>query len=216
MKFAFTYHAIERFISRHAQELSHDEARAYLEGHAHEAVRLKTKTWEGSTMWRIDHVTLVTVRDPGDTVETVVTILPARADYSTIIDDELALALEQIEARGAYPRASFAKIPNLDRTATAKEHQEALPIELPIDPQRVRKADINAFMHSLAVEKTIESTRSKTLTHLANRQSEFNNIKRALRIALRALQDGSDPEEAFRQIEALDPGFVNPDFIRYG
>lgn len=84
-KLVFTHHAVDRYQKRHAPHLTSVEARAELEGAAERAVRLKEKSVNGDSLWRIEElgIEVAVKHDRVTRSEVAVTVLPMKQpDYN--------------------------------------------------------------------------------------------------------------------------------------
>jgi len=115
-RLTFTYHAVDRYVQRHAPELTIAEATRRLAAAALGAVRLKERTVRGHDQYHLPDLDVIAVikRDPGRKGATVVTILPAKAPAAErdaeVIESDDAVRAPKPVPRGrplAHYAASF-------------------------------------------------------------------------------------------------------------
>lgn len=221
MTFAFTDHAIERFISRHAPELTKVEALAYLEEASADAVKLKAKTFDGSTMWRMGEVTVVTTRDSGSTEDVVLTVLPTKTRFKHhgIPLEELEMALERVSDHAARKEVRLDALPAVTNLEPAAElaasvaaHKKAVSVTSPLSAS---KADLRAYWHAVLVEKSIETSREKTMRAVMHNVIDARRVRASLRIAVRALRagDAESIARALTMIKKVDEHLTSDKFL---
>ncbi len=213
----FTEHAIERFITRIAPELTRAEALAYLQAEAPSAAKMREKTAVGSTMWRLGDVVAISKRDPGKPDDVVVTIVPSRyADIREgVPSHEIAMALERIEARDEWPPLTVpmpaGPKPTTTRPVAAAQVVAVKPVKRPLHKHPPRASDVDVLLHIVELEGGLQRQREKTMRHLATFDAQLSKLRHALRIAVRRLRANGD-EETLASIRALDSGLAGDDF----
>ena len=202
-KFGFTEHAIDRFIDRHAPDLSRAEARKYLEQTALKAVRLKEKTINGQAQWQIeDGVVLVTKSDNGENV--CVTILP-EPQHRGPGSEELEMMRQYAEAHpDTRPHRPLPPHLGLKRA----EHRQFF--EMALSDRQLRK-----MLHIARLDASRSKQQEKTKRHQDHQSLEVEKLRSLLRIALRALTgyDGTTNGEALEEVRSIEPNFLTDNFL---
>ncbi len=186
-RFGFTEHAIDRFIERHAPDLSRAQARSYLEEAVLKAVRLKEKTHNGEAQWQIeDGTVLVTKVDRREVV--CVTVLPGPRHHGGPSEEEMDLMREHA-SRPAPP-------PEMDLGSACTFLESALS-----DTQLKR------LLHLGQLEAARTRQKEKTKRHLDHQSSEIAKLKTMLKAAMAGLEslDGGAPY--LDEMKAIEKNF---------
>lgn len=205
-RFGFTEHAIDRFIERHAPDLSRTEARRYLEDTALKAVRLKEKTLNGETQWQIeDGTVLVTKRDCGENV--CVTVLPEPFRRGPCAE-ELEMMREYAESHpDTRPKPS---LPPRLPTKRADPNEAKQFFEVALSDRQLRK-----ILHIARLEASKTKQQEKTKRHLDHQSAEVEKLRSILRITLRALTglDTTAGEQVLEEVRSIEPSFLSENFL---
>lgn len=231
----FTHHAIERYRQFHMLDrpvATDEDARAVLETHAAEAVRLPARTHRGDEVWAIQAlgIELVVKRDTPD--PTCVTVLPPtrfrgltplqaeHIEAAAIVAKERAAEDERqhTEAQAAVARA-VAESKEAKRAAVKarSEAKAAEAVARKVDAaqaqrdlaERLREAKNAAAL--AFIERDILLSMLKTMRVQMTAERDADRCRAALRIAVRALLDGG-ATEALTRIAAIDPGLASEAF----
>lgn len=76
MAIVITQHAINRFIQRHAPEMSYDQAKRHLQTESRQAAHLRNKSVNGQSQWRLDNPNCILVMKRDGRDDICVTVLP--------------------------------------------------------------------------------------------------------------------------------------------
>jgi hypothetical protein len=213
----FTVHAIERFIERHAPELTYDEARKYLEENAEQASRLRQRTVLGQEQWQIAEPPCVLVVKTTHTGRVCVTVLPAPEHFGGITEDEMEIIREAsarlppIEVPPPSPPKPKGPPPKVEKPPSRKDVSKSLPQE------PVRAAHV-AQLHQKIVELAIVREKERTLRHESRNEATIDRQKICLRAAVRYLLNKADTDPLAKQIceeiQAQDPYLLTETFLK--
>lgn len=222
---AFTPHAIERFIERHAPGTSMLEAERHLQ--EANAVRLRQRTILGQLQYQLEEprCVLVVKRDPRVRPELVcVTVLPEREDSRGWSEDEEAIRNEwladQAAARVKRDMARPALLTEASPCSAVAKQPVKPPappnVTLPADPEHAR---IVAQAQAIAIAASLEREREKTKRHEATELHNNVVLKRCLRIVLadlvsRAARGDETALQISELIQQVRPEFLMGDFLR--
>ncbi len=198
-RFGFTEHAIDRFIERHAPDLSRKEARKCLEETALKAVRLKEKTINGESQWMLeDGIILVTKRDGGETV--CVTILPEPYRRGP--------REEELEMMREYAEANLPPITGEKREKAPHPNELKQFMTSALSDKQLRK-----MLHIYRLDAAKEKQRQKTIRHLDHQAKEIEKMRTVSRISINALVSIDPNHPALEEIRAIEPIFLTQSFL---
>lgn len=234
MTLKFTHHAVERYIQFHMLDSVNPDprdVRALLESHADQAIKSPVKTHRGDTQWRIEALGCELVSRHDEGVDVVVTILPPlrfrglTPEQAQILEARVAQAHHEVEglaADEAHLQESLAHrlIEDLSREwmVAARARREAM--RQPLAEARAMRIDAQR-------EHAMIAGVLRTARHQIHTDKDNANIRRALRVALKALRAGAqDPgvsvyeeewyatvRSALEEIERIDSQLVTNAFI---
>jgi hypothetical protein len=205
-------HAVERFVKRHAPEMSFDSAKSLLIRRSLRAVLLRQKTINGDEQWQINdpNVILVGKRVKGKTI--CVTILP-EAEFNGIPEEELELIREYVDSRAS------SRISETERRCDEIEDQ----LSQTLTP--VQRFEL--LQQKISAEKKIEATRyqimreyiasNKEKIETMNNDSSRRNLSKALKIAISALvklQGDREVDYALAEIQRINASYTSKDFLK--
>ena len=201
-RIGFTEHAIDRFIQRHAPELSREEAKAFLEDAALSAVKLRQKTFDGQFQWQVQETGIVLVTKPDSGEHVCVTVLP-RPEAKGPSEEELELMREYAITQPPSPPEPKTK---LFRKAPAAEGSQTV--------FTLSKKQVRQLLHIRHLEVAKVRQQEKTKRHLDKQAEEISKAKRALKVAVRFLLNNAweNPDaakNAIIEIRAIDPVFIS-------
>lgn len=219
-----TDHAVERFVERHAREMTLSEARTYLETHVCQAVPVKERTILGQTQWVLPDpkCVLVIKHDPKLRAPVCVTILP---NVEGVVVDDLdlheedlpfpaLLEREQEKALAAIKKvaSTIPKVPEtIDLTVASRGTVKARP--LPSMPRHTPINDILALQRVVAKKEA-----ERTKRHMAKTNDQVEKQKTIIRASLRYLlgRAAEQDKQAMAILEAIqliEPGMVTTAFV---
>lgn len=211
-RIGFTEHAIDRFVERHAPELSREEARNFLAEAAQSAVKLRQKTYSGQFQWQVEDsgIILVTKRDAGEDV--CVTVLPQPEQHG-ISEEEMELMREYALVQPSVPPPA----PQRNKQGFFGTKKAPVAAEGSQQIFTLSKKQVRQLLHVRHLEVAKVRQVEKTKRHFDKQAEEISKTKRALRVAIRFLLNNAwDQPDAAKQaiidIRAIDPGFLSEGF----
>jgi hypothetical protein len=219
MRFEFTNHAIQRFIERHAPEMSAETARELLTDAAtHRAAKIKSRSFRGDQQWQLRNpdVVLVTTTDDGRII--VKTVLPKAhagltAYEAEIVSDFLARPSVAAKLQAVQPPDNVPK-----RPSPAWFEAQKLELEIKLVKLASKLADASAKRgesieaNRLAVERArihaatqmeseriaLERDRLRTERHAASMEGRWSALTDVARLALTRLREVDPQFEQWR------------------
>ncbi len=216
---AFTQHAVERFIQRHARELSYETALARLQQAP--AFRLRERTLLGQLQYEIHdpYCVLVVKRDRQSTPELVcVTVLPTRENSSGWTADEEAIRNEWLaDQAAAKARASLSAGPAMVSAPAQGAFAAPKPAAPPAMPKDPEAREFMLKSMALIVEKEREKTRRHELSEQLNGVATKRCIRILLIDLVRRSAEGDESARAIAElVQEVRPEFLQSDFLRIG
>jgi hypothetical protein len=229
MKFSFSGHAVDRYIqyytednARSAEERAAARSEAYrvLEEASESAIKLKEKTPPGDTQWILEQlggvlcVTKPKKEKPNELI--CVTVLPNQSRCGWMISEEAARIEAKIEELQEHRKAlaeEEAKLEGISKAPTPNLPSKAAQVAIHSHAQ-TRLAELKAEAAVLSWEATVLGQQLKTIRTSISSARTTDNIKDALRVALRFIKS-LPPEQAegvLERIAAYGPGFIQPGF----
>jgi hypothetical protein len=201
MEIVITYHAIERFQQRIVRGLPFDDAKKLLWSAAQTATQMKAKTVKGHSLWAVETPPMRLVIKDTEDGPLCVTILPPEEAGTESLELLQDLSEEASRRSERKREESFAIPPpgaNQDPSeiAVMEEHRKILQLEASI----------------LSSEVARYREREKTLRHQISAESE--ELRKALKWAVRALQGETSEKEALLQIKEINLAWVSPVFYQ--
>lgn len=211
MHISITSHAVERFVQRHAPEMTYGSAKNFLENNAPKAAALKERTIKGDYQWQLEdpYCILVMKRDFRLKMWVCVTVLP-EPEGLPINDEEMEILRNHLfdqEAYGVLDEEVAEKV----LAAAGGSNLVAPSVDPSAERQRVihEKAIWNRIVDIMAVRlKALNRQESQALHEEENKQ----NLVEALRYLLNSLQ-GTDHEHLLERVEEIDPTLVSEAFL---
>ncbi len=215
----FTSHAVDRFIERHAPEMSCDEALEHLDRAAQQAVRLNAKTLLGQEQWEMTEprCILVTKHDQRQGIHVCVTVLPSPERFGPSEDElelmrEAAASLPPLLKLEPVPESPPPKLKKISPPPPRKEPKASPPAIL-------AKREEASRTHALVVAAGMVRQQEKTARHRLTVERDVDRYKEAIRLAVRflvSLAAEKDPDAplVLAQIQSVDPYFVTEGFIQ--
>ncbi len=214
----FSDHAVERFIERHAPDMTPEEAREHLEQEGPRAIRLRERTILGQEQWQLqDPPCVLVIKNSDDAGRVCKTILPTRQNHGGWTEDELEIVREASERLPPIiPRENnHTPKPKPPPKATKKppsikEIAHTLPKKAP--PEQAIE------LHKLLAERARQKDEEKTRRHFNKMDEQISKQKKVIRYALRyLLQQVANGDrlakEICEEIQGVEPGFVAESFL---
>jgi hypothetical protein len=207
-RFGFTEHAVDRFIERHAPDLSREEARRYLEQSVLKAVRLKEKTYNGETQWQIeDGIVLVTKVDNREIV--CVTVLPEPRQPRGPSEEELEL-MQEYASRTlldpvpvSIPKLKQHEKPPIVQVVSRSERGAAETFfEMALSDKALKR-----LLHVAQLEASKLRQREKTRRHHDHQALEVSKLRALLRAAMRGLTELEGGAQYLEEMKAIEEDF---------
>ena len=240
MRYVVSHHAVERFIARHATDLSWEAAEELLLKRFEAGVRLRTKTLLGQLQYEIQdpYCVLVVKADRQELV--CVTVLPRPEFHGKYTEDELEIIREmalRMPAAAPHEIKNPPPKPKKASPGSAKvEGRELPPFKAPPpkpapsppvlvrrvpakpkEPKATRQARGEA-LQKLLLERAIVREQEKTRRHVEGQEKMVGNLKKCLRQTLRymvARAAEGDPEAVaiLHAVQEVEPGLVTDEFL---
>jgi type IV secretory pathway VirB10-like protein len=217
----FSDHAVERFIERHAPEMSLEEARQHLENEGQRAVRLRERTILGQEQWELQNPKcILVIKNSDDAGRVCKTVLPNRQTYGQFTEDELEIIREAselyppirpIEASNHVPKQKPPPTP-AKKPPPVKKIAACLPKKQP--PEQAVE------VHRLLMERARQKDEEKTRRHFNKMDEQISKQKRCIRLALRYLLRRSAEGDGLaleicEAIQEVEPGFLSEAFLTH-
>jgi hypothetical protein len=208
-----TYHAAERFVERHAPELTLTQGRAYLEEQAPLAAHLKEKTIKGDHQWQLDdpYCILVMKKDWRTREWVCVTVLP-EPQGSPIPYDEMEMMREHILQQAQREEPEPETVEAVEKVLSSAPRVDLIrPSSDPhVEHQRINQ-ERKLWNRALTLVDSHNRYLQKLEKQQAVVQSDHQNLVEALRLALNAINDASD---LIQRVHEIDPSFLTEAFLQ--
>jgi len=217
MRFVYTRHAVEQYVSRHEQGLPFQDARTRLR--RQKPRKLDAQSGCGDTMWALDDLGCVAVTkwDRGDQI--VVTILPFGRVTMDGEPDLVSILAEVQEERAAYARVveeePFVPPTPGEMAAHIEKVMPPAPKPSASDGGLAKKwAGLEAQRQLMAAGALRREMRMAA--HAERMEANERATKRLLRVTLRALltmPESHAVADALETIRDVAPGMLTPAFL---
>lgn len=230
-RFDITYHAVQRYVQRYAQEATYDQGHADLERLLGTATPLKTKSINGQNLWRVDEPPMLLVVKPDKGRTVLVTVLPSSAveegaEYEN--DWDMVAAYERIKHLVEKPSVTKVEINDALRGVMKEASKEISRLKIAVDQLKTRRGCLRKEISELMAADTKGSSPAKTngdlvaelnstkqacaalekklerqVVHAKRMVDEKSTIRRALNIAIRTLATRQESLDVHEAIEQI-------------
>jgi len=214
-------HAVERFVQRHAPEMSFNEAKSLLIRRSLDAVPLKQKTINGDNQWQISNPDIVLV---GKYVRGRVickTILP-EAEFKGIPEEEIELMQEYADDRASDRNKKIEQqhakteeqllLETLTLTQRFELEQQRIAAE-----NRIEMVRYQIMREYLASKRQETQIKERLAGAINNSNNSRHNITTAIKIAVSTLvklRGNKEVDYALAEIQRIDPAYLDKDFLK--
>lgn len=218
MRFVYTRHAVEQYVSRHEQGLPFHDARTRLR--RQKPRKLDAKSGCGDAMWALDDLGCVAVTkwDRGDQI--VVTILPAGRVTMEGEPDLVSLLAELQADRAAYERLVVEEevfVPATPIEVKTRIVKAMPPAPKPVDPSAaLAKAWASTETQRQMLAAGLLRREMQAVPHAERMDANARAGRRLLRVTLRALltmPESPAVAEALELVRDVAPGLLTPAFL---
>lgn len=225
----FTDHAIERFVKRHAPQMTMAQARAYLEAHGPTATPVKERTILGQYQWVLPDpkCVLVVKHDPRLRAPVVVTILPNVEVIDSEEDEEphvpfRGIVAEQEAAAKALKAIQKAALtlPKAKGPIKLETRDRGTPRPAPNPPTlQALPRNPKEQAHLVEIQRlALQRQQEKTRRHLDTVNEQVIKQKTIIRCAIRylvrkAAEEDGEALSILEAIQRIEPGMITRGFL---